>query len=67
MIVIEHPPVRERVAQLHDACGDRVSLEVVLLAVDVLQLSGLVAVALLADEHLDLGGEAQEAGVEGSG
>ena len=35
-----------------------------LLAEDVLQLSGLVAVALLADEHLDLGGEAQEAGVE---
>ena len=43
------------------------SLEVVLFAVDVLQLSGLVAVVLLADEHLDLGGEAQEAGVEVAG
>ena len=67
MIVVEHPPVRERVAQLHDTGGDGVSLEVVLLAVDGLQLSGLVAVALLADEHLDLGGEAQEAGVEVAG
>ena len=54
MIVVEHPPVRDRVAQLHGPCGDRVSLEVVLLAVDVLQLSGLSAAVLLADEHLDL-------------
>ena len=43
MIVVEHPPVRDRVAQLHDTCGEGVSLEVVLLAVDVLQLSGLLA------------------------
>ena len=62
MIVVEHPPVSERVAQLHGACGDGVSLEVMLLAVDVLQMSGLVAVVLLADEHLDLRGEAAGSG-----
>ena len=54
MIVVEHPPARDRVAQLDDTCGEGVSLEVVLFAVDVLQLSGLVAAVLLADEHLDL-------------
>ena len=43
------------------------SLEVVLLAVDVLQLPGLVAAALLADEHLDPEGEVQEAGVQVAG
>ena len=43
------------------------SLEMMLLAVDVLQLSGLVAVAVLADEHLNSRGEAQEAGVEVAG
>ena len=64
MIVVEHPPVSERVAQLHDASGVGMSLEVVLLAVDGLQLSALLAVVLLADEHLDLCWEAQEAGVE---
>ena len=64
MIVVEHPPVSERVAELHRTCGDRVSLEVVLLAVDGLQLSALLAVVLLADEDLDLCWEAQEPGVE---
>ena len=36
MIVVEHPPVGDRVAQVHDACRDGMSLEVVLLAVDAL-------------------------------
>ena len=40
------------------------SLEVVLLAVDGLQLSALLAVMLLANVDLDLCGEAQEPGVE---
>jgi hypothetical protein len=61
MIVVEHPPVRERVAQLQDTCGEGVSLEVVVLAVDVLELSELLARVRLADEHLDSPGEAQEA------
>ena len=67
MIVVEHPPARERVAELDRAGRDGVPLEVVLLAVDVLQLPGLVAVVLLAHEHLDLRGEPQEAGVEVAG
>jgi hypothetical protein len=67
MIVVEHPPVHDGVAQLDDTCGEGVSPEVVLFAVDVLQLSGFLAVVLLANEHLDLGGEAQEAGVEVAG
>ena len=46
----------------HDARRDRALLEVVLLAVDALQLSGLVVAVLLADEHLDL-----LRGVAGSG
>jgi len=49
MIVIEHPPVSERVAQLHDTRGDRVSLEMMVFAEDVVQMSGLLARALLAD------------------
>ena len=34
VIVVEHPPVRDRIAQLHDSGRNRVLLEVVLLAVD---------------------------------
>ena len=67
MVVVEHPPVGDRVAQLHGPGRNRALLEVVLLAVDALQLSGLVAAALFAHEHLDLFGEAQEAGVEVAG
>jgi len=67
MIVVEHPPESNRVAQLHGTCGNAPLLEVVLFAVDVAQMPGLLARAPLADEHLDLGGEAQEAGVEVAG
>jgi hypothetical protein len=67
MIVVEHPPAGDRVGQLHRACGNGVSLDVVLLAVDLLQLSGRVAAVLLAHEHFDLLGKAQEAGVEVAG
>ena len=57
MVVVEHPPACDRVAQLHGARGDGVPLDVVLLTVDPSQLSGLVAVVLLAHEHFDLGGK----------
>ena len=67
VVVVEHPPVRGRVAQLHDTGRVGMLLEVVLLAVYGLQLSGFLAVGLLADEDLDLRGEAQEAGVEVAG
>jgi hypothetical protein len=36
VIVVKHPPARDRIAQIHCACGDGASFEVVLLAVDVL-------------------------------
>ena len=67
MIIVEHPPVRERVAQLDDTCGEGVPLEVVLFAVDMPQLPRLLAIVLLANEHLDLCGEAKKAGVEIAG
>jgi len=67
MVGVEHPPACARAPQLHGARCDGASLEVVLLAVDVLQLPGLVAAALLADEHLDPEGEVQEAGVQVAG
>ena len=41
MVVVEHPPLGDRVAELHGPGRDRALLEVVLLAVDALQLSGL--------------------------
>ena len=56
MVVVEHPPAGDRVAQLHCARGDGVPLEVVLLTFVPSQLSGLEAV-LLAHEHFDLGGK----------
>ena len=40
MVVVEHPPAHDRVAQLHGTCRDGVSLEVVLLAVDVRSCPG---------------------------
>ena len=64
VVVVEHPPMRERVAELHGACGEGVLLKVVLFAADVLQLSGFLALVLRADKHLDLRGESQEAAVE---
>jgi len=63
MVVIEHPPACDRVAQLHRSSGDGVPLDVELLTVDPSEMSGLEAV-LLAHEHFDLGGEAQEVAVE---
>jgi hypothetical protein len=63
-VVVEHPLVRDRVAELHGAGCNRAPLEVVLLAVDALWLSGLVVPVLLPREHLDLHGESQEAAVE---
>jgi len=66
MVVIEHPPACDRVAQSHSARHDGVPLDVVLLTVDPSQLSGLEAL-LLADEHLDLLGEPQEAAIEVTG
>jgi hypothetical protein len=63
MVVIEHPPACDCVAQLHRARGDGVPLDVVLLTVDASQLSGLEPV-LLAYEHFDLGGKPEEAAVE---
>ena len=59
--------MRDRVTQLHRAGRNRALLEAVLLAVDALQFSGLVEAVLFADEHLDLSGDAQEAGVEVAG
>jgi hypothetical protein len=65
MVVVEHPPLRDRVAQLDDTRSDRALLEVVLLAVDALQLARVAV--LVADEDLDLLGESQEAAVEVAG
>jgi hypothetical protein len=62
MVVVEHPPLRDRVAQLDDTRSDRVLLEVVLLAVDALQLARVAV--LVAGGDLDLLGESQEAVVE---
>jgi hypothetical protein len=36
MIVVEHPPLGDRVAEVHDPGRNRVLLEVLLLAVDTL-------------------------------
>jgi hypothetical protein len=49
MVVIEHPPTCDRVAQLRGPCGDGVPLEVALLTVD--------------PSHFDLGRKPQEAAV----
>jgi hypothetical protein len=57
MIVVEHPPLGDRVAELHGAGRDRVLLEVALLSVDALQLSWLSVAVLLAHEDLDLLGQ----------
>ena len=54
MVVVEHPPLCDRVAQLDDTRSDRAVLEVVLLAVDALQLARVPV--LVADEDLDLPG-----------
>jgi hypothetical protein len=67
VVVVENPPVGRRVAQLHRTRGDGASFEVLLLALDVLQLPGLVAAVLLADQHLHPCGKPQEAGVEVAG
>ena len=67
IVVVEHPPAGERVTQFDDTRSDRALLEVVLLSVDALKPSGLVVAVLFPHEHLDLGGEAQEAGVEVAG
>ena len=67
LVVVEHPPARDRVAQLDDTGGDCASLEVVLLALDPLQLSGLVSAVLLANQHLDVRREPEEAAVEVAG
>jgi hypothetical protein len=64
VIVVEHPPVPDRVAQLHSACGQCVFVDVLALAVDPPELTGLAAVVVLADEDLDLLGESSEAAVE---
>ena len=64
VVLVEHPPVDVRVAELHGPGRNRAPLEVVLLPVDPLQLPWLLAAMLLAHEHLDLAGKAQEAGVE---
>ncbi len=53
VIVVEHPPADDRVAQLHGPCRDGVVLEVVLLAVDPPQ-GLLVAAVVFAHEDLDL-------------
>ena len=60
MIVDEHPPVRDRVAERHGPGRNRALMEVVPLALDTLQPSGLVVAVLLAHEHLDLCGESQK-------
>jgi hypothetical protein len=44
VIVVEHPPVHDRVAQLHSACGQCVFVDVLALAVDPPELTGLAAV-----------------------
>ena len=67
MIVVEHPPVRDRVAQLHRARRDGVPLEVVALAVDAPQLPRLAAGMILAHQHLDPRREPHEAAVEVAG
>src|SRR5450755_2773779 len=67
VIVIEHPPADDRVAQLDRSCPDGVVLEVMLLAVDPSHLSVLVAAVVFAHEHLDLLGKAEEAAVEVAG
>jgi len=65
MVVVEHPPAGDGVAQLLGSGCNRALLEVVLFPLDVLQLSRLAL--LVADEHLDLLGESQEAAVEIAG
>ena len=66
MVVVEHPPADDRVAQRYGPCRDGVVLEVVLLTVDPSQ--GLrVGAVVFAHEHLDLRREAQEAAVEVAG
>ena len=62
-----HVPAWTAQLQLHRTRGDGASLEVLLLAVDMLQLPGLVAALLLEHEHLYLCGEVQEAGIEVAG
>ena len=57
VIVVEHPPADDRVAQLDRSCRDGVVLEVMLLAVDPSQLRCVVAAVVFAHEDLDLLGK----------
>jgi hypothetical protein len=67
VLVVEHPPVGDRVGQPDRACCDGVLLDLVSLAVDASELPAFIADVVLADEHLDLWGESQEAAVEVAG
>ena len=53
MIVVEHPPVHDRVAQFDGAGVLGALLDVMALAVNLSKLSGLAATVVVADEHLD--------------
>ena len=67
VVVVEHPPTRDRVADLDDAAAHGAALDVGALALDPGELSGLATVVVFADEHLDLWWELWEAAVEVAG
>ena len=57
MIVVEHPPVHDRVAQFDRARIPGALLDVMALAVNLSKLSGLAAIVVVAGEHFDLLGQ----------
>ncbi len=67
VVVVEHPPARDRIAQLNNAAADGPALDVKALAVHMVELSGLVAAVVLADEHFYSVWELAEAAVEVAG
>ncbi len=67
VVVVEHPPARDRVAELDDAAADGAALDVSALSLHAGELSGLAAAVVFADEHLDPVWELAEAAVEVAG
>ena len=64
MIVVEHPPVHDRVAQFDGARVLGAMFDVMVLAVNLSKRSGLAAIVVVADEHLDPFRKSEKSAVE---
>ena len=53
VVVVEHPPTRDRIAELDNPAAHGAALDMSALALRAGEMSGLAAVEVFADEHLD--------------